>query len=115
MVPFDPRDWMGGQGWWHERDENRRKPEEISREVIHRWLASLALCLCFALVGPVAHLPLSLAGLLLIAAIASIGLALVRRESPFCDHLTAWDEAALSLTVSLGLWLWFGTGGAGLP
>jgi hypothetical protein len=114
MVPFDPRDWMGGQGWWRECDQNRRKPEEISREVMHRWLASLALCLCFALLGPVDHLPLSLAGLLLIAAIASIGLALVRGESPFSRHLTAWDEAALSLTVSLGLWLWFRGGGAGL-
>jgi hypothetical protein len=114
MVPFDPRDWMGGQGWWRECDQNRRKPEEISREVMHRWLASLALCLCFALLGPVDHLPLSLAGLLLIAAIASIGLALVRGESPFSRHLTAWDEAALSLTVSLGLWLWFRDGGAGL-
>ncbi len=114
MVPFDPRDWIGGQGWWHERDQNRCKPEEISREVMHRWLASLALCLCFALLGPVDHLPLSLAGLLLIAAIASIGLALVRGESPFSRHLTAWDEAALSLTVSLGLWLWFRDGGAGL-
>ncbi len=114
MVPFDPRDWIGGQGWWHERDQNRRKPEEISREVMHRWLASLALCLCFALLGPVDHLPLSLAGLLLIAALASISLALVGRESPFSRHLTAWDEAALSLTVSLGLWLWFRDGGAGL-
>jgi hypothetical protein len=98
-----------------QRDHDRRKSEEISREVIHRWLASLALCLCFALLGPVGHLPLSLAGLLLIAALASIGLALVGGESPFSRHLTAWDEAALSLTVSLGLWLWFRDRGAGLP
>jgi hypothetical protein len=115
MVPFDPRDWMGGQGWWDQGDHDRRKPEEISREVIHRWLASLALCLCFALFGPVEHLPLSLAGLLLIAAIASVAVALVRRDSPFSRHLTAWDEAALSLTISLGLWLWFGAGGVGRP
>jgi hypothetical protein len=111
MVPFDPRDWMGGQGWSDQRDREHRKPEEISCEVIHRWLASLALCFCFAALGPIQHLPLSLAGLLLVAALASMGMALVRGESPFRRHLTAWDEGAMSLTVSLGLWLWFGPGG----
>jgi hypothetical protein len=106
---------MGGQGWWDQRDGERRRPKEISREVIHRWLASLALCLCFAALRPIEHLPLSLAGLLLVAAVASMGVALVRGESPFRQHLTAWDEAALSLTVSLGLWLWFAPVGSGAP
>jgi hypothetical protein len=113
MVLFGPRDWMGGHGWWDQRGQDQRKPEEISREVIHRWLAILALCFCFAALGPIEHLPLSLAGLLLVAALASMGAALVRGEKPSNQHLTAWDEAALSLCVSLGLWLWFGTGGSG--
>ena len=115
MVPLDPRDWMGGSGWWDQHNYDRRRPEEINREVIHRWVAGLALCLCFAALGPVEHLPLSLAGLLLVAALASIGVALVRGESPFRRHLTAWDEAALLLTVSLGLWLWFAPAGSGAP
>ena len=89
MVPFDPHDWMGGSGWWGQRDQDRRKPEEISQEVIDRWLASLALCVCFAALGPIQHLPLSLAGLLLVAALASLVLALVRAESPLSRHLTA--------------------------
>ena len=115
MVPFDPRDWMRGSGWWDQRDQERRKPEELSREVIDRWLLSLALCLCFAALGPVDHLARSLAGLLLVAALASLGLALLRGESVLSRHLTSWDEAALSVTVSLGLWLWFAPPGAGIP
>ncbi len=113
MVPFDPGDWTGGHGWWHQRGQDRRKPEEISQEVIHRWLAILALCFCFSALGSIEHLPMSFAGLLLVAALASIGAALVRGEQPSSEHLTAWDEAALSLCVSLGLWLWFGAGGSG--
>jgi len=81
--------------------------------VIHRWLAILALCFCFAALGPIEHLPLSLAGLLLVSALASIGAALVRGKKPSSQHLTTWDEAALSLFVSLGLWLWFGPGDLG--
>ncbi len=108
MISFDPGDWTGGHGWWDPRGQDRRKPEEISWEVIHRSLAILALCLCFAALGPIEHLPLSLAGLLLVAALASIGVALVRGEKPSSRHLTTWDEAALSLCVSLGLWMWFG-------
>ena len=113
MVPFDLGDWMGGHGWWHQRGPDRRKPEEINREVVYRWLVIVALCLCFAALGPIAHLPLSLAGLLLVAGLASMGAARVRGEKPTSEHLTAWDEAALSLCVSLGLWLWFGAGGSG--
>jgi hypothetical protein len=42
------------------------------------------------------------------AAIASMALAALQRHKPLAPHLTAWEEAAWSLTLSLGLRLLLG-------
>ncbi len=107
MAAFDPIDWFDGRSWLRPPERRSRRPGDINREVVHRWLAAVAFCLCFAGLSPPAHLPLAFAGLLLVAALASAGVALVRGERPMSPHLTAWDEAALSLALGLGVGLWF--------
>ena len=107
MAVFDPNDWWEGPSWLtRPARRERRRPEEINRLVGQRWLATAAFCLCFASLGPPGHLALTFAGLLLAAALASSGVALITRERPSSPHLTAWDEAALSLAVALGTGLW---------
>ena len=69
---------------------------------------ALAFCLCFAALAPPDLMPFAFAGLLLLAAIASISLAVLRGDQPLNSHLTPWDEAALLVTASLGLRLWLG-------
>jgi hypothetical protein len=107
MAVFNPNDWWAGGSWLKSVQQDRRHPEEINREVVSRWLASVALCLCFAALGPVERLQVTFAVLLIMAGMASAGLALLRREA-FCTahHLTAWDEATLSLVAGLALLLW---------
>ena len=107
MAAFDPNDWFDGRSWFRPPEPRSRRPEDINREVVHRWLAAVAICLCFAGLGPPAHLPLAFAGLLLVAALASAGVAVMRGERPMSPHLTGWNEAALSLALGLGVGLWF--------
>jgi hypothetical protein len=70
---------------------------------------SLAFCLCFAALAPLHLMPFAFAGLLFTAGIASISLAVLRGDQPLASHLTAWDEAALLFSASLGLRLWLGS------
>ncbi|WP_201861349.1 hypothetical protein [Microvirga soli] len=110
MAVFDPNDWWAGGSWFKPADQDRRRPEEINREVVSRWLAAVALCLCFAALAPMEQLHRVFAVLLLGAGVASAGLALIRREAFYNPrHLTAWDEAMLSLAVGLALFLWNGS------
>ena len=69
---------------------------------------ALAFCLCFAALAPPDLLPFVFADLLFLAGIASLSLAALRGDQPLASHLTAWDEAALLFTASLGLRLWLG-------
>ena len=98
MSTFDPRDWM--RPWWAERDRTAR---ERDREVVARWLTALAFCLCFAALAPTGLFLTAFAGLACVAGLASVGLALIRGDPLPARHLTAWDEAAWSLTLGLGL------------
>ena len=107
MTTFYPRDWPRLPDWLDPR-ERRRNPHEINREVLERCCMAVAVCLCFAALAPPDLMPFAFAGLLFLAGIASISLAVLRGDQPLATHLTAWDEAALLLTVSLGLRLWLG-------
>ncbi len=108
MIPFNPQDWTGGPGWSGQRNDDRRRPGELNREAALRWLAGAAFCLCFAALGPPHLILRAFAGLLFIAALASAVVGTLRAEDPFAPHLTSWDEAAVSLLVCIGLWLWLG-------
>jgi hypothetical protein len=102
VTPFNPRDWPRLPDWL-DPHQGRRSPQEMNRSALE-----VAFCLCFAVLAP-PHLMLpAFAGLLFLAGIASIGLAFVRGDYPLASHLTAWDEAALLFTASLGLRLWLG-------
>jgi hypothetical protein len=101
MAAFDPNDWRWV--WFRAAEQDRRRPEEINREVATRSLASAALCLCFAALGPSEHIGIALAVLLIIAAVASAGVAIVRRQGFCSPHLTAWDEALLFSAIGLVL------------
>jgi hypothetical protein len=114
MSVFDPNDWWEGGSWFRSTDRDRR-PEEINREVVTRWLASVALCLCFAALWPSEHLAASFAVLLILAGIASAGLAILRQDPLQGPHLTPWDEALWSLLAGLVLWLWCVPPGFGQP
>jgi hypothetical protein len=37
MAVFDPNDWWAGGSWFKPADQDRRRPEEINREVVSRW------------------------------------------------------------------------------
>ena len=107
MTTFNPRDRPRLPDWF-DPHEGGRSPHEISREVLERCCMAVAFCLCFAALAPPHLMPLAFAGLLVLAGIASISLAFVRADQPLASHLTAWDEAALLFTASLGLHLWLG-------
>jgi hypothetical protein len=104
MPAFEPNDWRWV--WSRAAERDRRRPEEINREVATRSLASAALCLCFAALGPSEHIGAALAVLLIIAAVASAGVAIIRRQGFRSPHLTAWDEALLFSATGLVLMLW---------
>jgi hypothetical protein len=97
MAVFDPNDSWDGGSWFRTPNSERRGAEEINREVITRGLASLALCLCFAVLAPVAHPAWSFATLLVMAAIASAGLALIAGND---YHGPLW-----SLAAGFAVWL----------
>ncbi|NBJ13451.1 hypothetical protein [Microvirga arsenatis] len=105
MTALDPRDWPGLPDWL-DPHERRRSPQEANREVLERCCMSVAFCLCFAAIAPVRLMPFVFAGLLFLAGIASVSLAVLRGERPLVTHLTAWDEAAFLFTATLGLRLW---------
>jgi len=107
MIPFNPRDWPRLPDWLDPQG-GRRSPREINREALERCCMVVAFCLCFAALAPVHLMPFAFAGLLFLAGIASLSLAALRGDQPLASHLTAWDEAALLFTVSLGLRLWLG-------
>ena len=107
MTPFNPQDWSRLPDWLDPR-EDRRSPREITQEVLQRCCMVVAFCLCFAGLAPPDLLLFAFAGLLFLAGIASISLAVLRRDNPLAPHLTAWDEAALLFALSLGLRLWLG-------
>ena len=112
MSVFDPNDWWERNSWYQTKANERRRPEEVNREAAARWLASVALCLCFAALAPPGHLTVAFGGLLLIAAVGSACLAALRQEQFHAPHLTAWDEATWSCAAGVALLLWAGTGSA---
>jgi hypothetical protein len=107
MTTLHPRNWPRLPNWL-DPHEGRRSPGEINREVLERSCMAVAFCLCFAALAPPDLMPFAFAGLLFLAGIASISLAVLRGDQPLAVHLTAWDEAALLFTASLALRLWLG-------
>lgn len=108
MTPFNPGEWPRLQDWLNPQ-KGRRSPREINREALERCCTVGAFCLCSATLGPVHLMPLAFVGLLFLAGIASTILAVLRGDQLLASHLTAWDEAALLFTASLGLRLWPGS------
>jgi hypothetical protein len=107
MTTFNPRDWPRLPDRL-DPHQDRRSQHEINRESVERCCMAVAFCLCFAGLAPPHLMPFALAGLLFLAGIASVSLAALRGDHPLASHLTAWDEAALLFTASLGLRLWLG-------
>jgi hypothetical protein len=107
MTTLNPRDWPRLPDWL-DPHEGRRRPQEINREALERCCMAVAFCLCFAALAPPDLMPYAFAGLLFLAGVASISFAIVWGDQPMASHLTAWDEAALLCTASLGLRLWLG-------
>jgi hypothetical protein len=56
MAVFGPIDSREGGSWFRTTDRKSDRPEDINREIITRWLASVAPCMCFAALAPVPHL-----------------------------------------------------------
>jgi hypothetical protein len=107
VTTFNPHDWPRLPDWFDPR-EGRRSPREINREALERCCMAVAFCLCFAALPPPHLMPYAFAGLLFLAGLASISFAILRGDQLLAPHLTAWDEAALLCTASLGLHLWLG-------
>ena len=105
MDPLDPQDWWGLPPWLDPDDRRRRSRSELNRDAAQRWLSAAALCLCFAALVPTTMMRVALAVLMLVAGAGSSALAYLRGDDPLADHLTAWDEAAWSMTIGFGLLL----------
>ena len=108
MIPFFPREWWKPSRWSQRPVVRRRRPEDLNRAAITRWITALAFCVCFAALAPAPVFLVTLANLLLLAGVASVGVAALQKEHPLSPHFTAWDEAAWSATVSFGLRAWLG-------
>jgi hypothetical protein len=106
MTTLNPRDWPRLPDWLDPHEG--RSPQEINREALERCCMAVAFCLCFAALAPPRLMPFAFAGLLFLAGIASVSFAVLRGNRPLASHMTAWDEAALLFTASLGLRLWLG-------
>lgn len=106
MATFNPRDFWEPSGGFGDLDKGGRSPRTASREAVQRWAAVLAFCLCFAGLAPPGLFASALAALLMLAGIASLGVAALQQQSPTAPHLTSWDEAAWSLALGLGLHAW---------
>jgi hypothetical protein len=115
MAVFDPNDWRDWNAWFQSdtQAKQRRRPEEVNREVVSRWLGAVALCLCFAALAPSGQVGVAFGGLLIVAALASTCLAAISREPFHSPHLTPWDEAILSAAAGLALVAWLGPPGLG--
>ena len=107
MTTLVPRDWPRLPDWL-DPHRGRRSPREINREALERCCMVVAFCLCFAALAPPDLLPFAFAGLLFLAAIAAVSLAILRGDQPLASHLTTWDAATLLFAASLGLRLWLG-------
>ena len=104
MTTFNPRGWWDPSGWFESPKRNR--PEDLNREVTSRWTMAVAVCVWIASLAPGHLFADALAGLLFLAGLASMALACLQRDEPRAKHLTAWDEASWSLTISIGLQAW---------
>jgi hypothetical protein len=107
MTTLNPGDWPRLPDRL-DSHEGRRSPREINREALERCCMAGAFCLCFAALAPPHLILLVFAGLLFLAGIASVSLAVLRGDQALASHLTAWDEAALLFSMNLGLHLWLG-------
>jgi hypothetical protein len=106
MTTFNPRDFWDPSGWFESPDRGGGNPRAANREVAHRWAVILSFCLCFASLAPPGLFRPALAALLMVAGIASLGVAVVQRQNPTAPHLTSWDEASWSFLLGLGLHVW---------
>jgi hypothetical protein len=79
MTTLNPRNWPRLPDWLNPH-EGRRSPGEINREVLERSCMAVAFCLCFAALAPLDLMPFAFAGLLFLAGIASISLAVLRGD-----------------------------------
>ena len=104
MTTFNPRDWWDPFGWFE--SPKRSRPADLNREITSRWTFAVAFCLCIASLAPADLFAGALAGLLFLAGLASMALACLQGHEPRAKHLTAWDEASWSLTISMGLQAW---------
>jgi hypothetical protein len=104
MTTFNPRDWWDPFGWFEGPKQNR--PEDFHREVTLRWTMAVTFCVWVASLAPAHLFVTALAGFLFLAGLASMGLACLQGHDPLANHLTAWDEALWSLTISVGLQAW---------
>jgi hypothetical protein len=111
MTPYDPRDWWSFDFWFGQDPDEKRKPADLTREGLQRWALSLAFCACFAALSPADAVAATFSALAALAALASAVVAVLRREHPLAPRFTGWDEAALSLAVSLGVQLAMGLPG----
>jgi len=107
MNPLDPQDWWGLPPWLDSDECRRRSRSDRNREAVERWISLAMLCLCFAALSPAALMPIAFAVLMGVTAGGLAALAYWRGDSLFAPHLTAWDEAALSLTLAFGLFAWW--------
>jgi hypothetical protein len=107
MTTFNPGHWSHRPDWLGPR-EDPREPRDINRETWQRCCMVVAFCMCFAGLAPPHLIPFAFAGLLFLAGIASVGVALLRGDRLSAQHLTGWDEAALLFVLGLGLRLWLG-------
>jgi hypothetical protein len=103
MNPLDPQDWWGLPPWLDPDESRRRSRSDQNREAVERWMSLAMLCLCFAVLSPAALMPIAFAVLMGVTGSGLAAFAYWRRDSLFAPHLTAWDEAALSLAVAFGL------------
>jgi hypothetical protein len=79
VTTLDPRDWPRPPDWLDPR-ERRRSPQGINQEALERCCMAVAFCLCFAALAPPDLMPYAFAGLLFLAGIASVSLAVVRGD-----------------------------------
>jgi hypothetical protein len=97
MTTFNPGDW-----WPRDRNKGQRRQRDTRQDNIGAEAAlSVALCVCFAALAPPALMPAVLAALLLVAAIAWVGVSLLHGIPPGGKRATSWDAALLCAAASL--------------
>jgi hypothetical protein len=104
----NPRYWFGPPSRWVSPAREHWRFQVINQQVAQRWALVLAFSVCFASLAPGHLFWVALSGLLLLAGLAAVGGACWKGRSPLAPHLTAWDEAAWSLTTGFGLQVWLG-------